>query len=183
VLAVNPPAADETTDRIRTAALSLFASRGYGNTTIEHISTEAGVGVATIYRRWEDKAAIANDLYGLGLDSMATILAEPVADEPEAQFIEVWNRAWAWSTSNPERFHFINASAGAPWMSDANAARKAQMSEVEVDMYARLRFDAPADFAAALIGGSLASVLAVGPDIDPDEVAARLWRALNLGAD
>ena len=180
---VTPPAADETTDRIRSAALSLFATRGYGNTTIEHISTEAGVGVATLYRRWDDKAAIANDLYGMGLDSMVTILDEPEADEPEAQFTEVWNRAWQWSTANPKMFQFLNASLGAPWLSEANATRKAQMSEVEVDMYARLRFDAPADFAAALIGGALLSVLATEPDVEPDEVAARLWRALNLDAD
>ncbi|MEO0494548.1 MAG: TetR/AcrR family transcriptional regulator [Actinomycetota bacterium] len=173
--------ADETTERIRSAALALFASRGYGNTTIEHISTAAGVGVATIYRRWDDKAAIANDLYALGLDSMATILAEPEAAEPEAQFVEVWNRAWAWATSNPEMFHFLNASLGGPWLSRQNAERKVAMSETEVAMYARLRFDAPADFAAALIGGSLASVMELGPDIAPDEVAARLWRALNLG--
>lgn len=174
---------DETTQRIRAAALALFADRGYGNTTIEHISTAAGVGVATIYRRWTDKAAIANDLYGIGLDSMGVILAEAEADEPREQFIEAWHRAWTWAVADREMFAFINASFGAPWLSDENRARKAEMTEAEVGTYARLQLDATPDFAAALIGGALASVLATEPDVAPDEVAARLWRALNLNAD
>lgn len=174
---------DETTTRIRAAALRLFVERSFGNTTIEHISTAAEVGVATIYRRWADKAAIANDLYAQGLDSMAAILAAPTADEPRAQFVEIWKRAHSWAVANRDLFAFINAAAGAPWLSQANVERKAEMSDAEVGMYGRLRFDAAPDFAAALIGGALGSVLAVEPDVDPDEVAARLWRALNLDAD
>lgn len=175
--------ADETTERIRAAALRLFADRGYGNTTIEHISTAAEVGVATIYRRWEDKAAIANDLYGIGLDSMDIILAEPTPGEPRDQFIEIWNRAWTWATANREMFAFINASLGAPWLTDELSARKAAMTEAEVGTYARFELDAAPDFAAALIGGALMSVLAMEPDVSPDEVGARLWRALKLDAD
>ena len=163
--------------------MGLFAERGYGNTTIEHISTAAGVGVATIYRRWPDKAAIANELYERGLDSMSVILAEPGSVDPRDQFVEVWSRAWAWVTANGEMFAFINASAGAPWLTKANVARKAAMAEAEVGTYSRFDFDASPDFAAALIGGALASVLAMEPDIEPVEVAARLWRALNLNSD
>ncbi|MEM9464434.1 MAG: TetR/AcrR family transcriptional regulator [Actinomycetota bacterium] len=175
--------ADETTDRIRAAALALFAERGYGNTTIEHISTAADVGVATIYRRWADKAAIANDLYGLGLDSMDVILAEPEPGEPREQFIEIWNRAWSWATANRDMFAFINASLGAPWLTPELAARKATMTEAEVGTYSRFEIDAAPDFAAALIGGALMSILAMEPDVEPDEVGARLWRALKLDAD
>ena len=175
--------AEETTERIRVTALQLFAERGYGNTTIEHISTAAGVGVATLYRRWPDKAAIANDLYALGLDSMDVILAEPAPGEPRDQFIEIWNRAWTWAMANRDMFAFINASLGAPWLTDENAARKATMTEAEVGTYARFEIDAAPDFAAALIGGALMSILAMEPDVEPDEVGARLWRALNLGAD
>ena len=180
---MNPVDTDETTERIRAAALRLFAERSYGNTTIEHISTAADVGVATIYRRWPDKAAIANELYALGLESMATILAEPEATEPRAQFVEVWTRAWEWARANRDLFGFVNSTAGAPWLSDENTARKAEISAAEVGTYAHLGFDADADFAAALISAALQSVLTVEPEVDPDEVAGRLWRALSLAAD
>ncbi len=180
---MNPVDTDETTERIRAAALRLFVERSYGNTTIEHISTAADVGVATIYRRWPDKAAIANELYAQGLASMEVILAEPEATEPRAQFLESWNRAWEWATTNPDMSAFINSTAGAPWLSEENIARKAAITKDEAAMYGRLRIDADPAVAAALIGGALTSLLAMEPDVEPDEVAGRLWRALNLDAD
>jgi AcrR family transcriptional regulator len=180
---VSTAGTDATTQRIRAEALRLFVQRGYGNTTIEHISTAAEVGVATIYRRWSDKAAIANDLYGGGVESMLAILGEQPADDARAEFISIWRRVWNWASANRDLFLFINASAGAPWLTDENVAGKAEVSRSELATYARLRFDAPPDFAAALIGGTIASVLIAEPDIEPDEVAERLWRALTLKAD
>ncbi len=174
---------EATTQRIRAAALQLFAHRGYGNTTIEHISRAANVGVATIYRRWSDKAAIANELYGEGIDSMLTILAEPHDDDPRAEFIAIWRHLWEWASTNRDLFLFVNASAGAPWLSEENVTRKAEIAEGELETYARLRVDAAPELAAALIGGTMASVLAAEPDVEPDEVAERLWRALTLESD
>ncbi|MEM9653973.1 MAG: TetR/AcrR family transcriptional regulator [Actinomycetota bacterium] len=173
---------DVTTERIRAEALKLFVQRGYGNTTIEHISTAANVGVATIYRRWPDKAAIANQLYGAGVDSMLSILDERPAEDDRAEFIALWGRAWEWANTNRNLFLFINASANAPWLTEENATRKAEASARELETYARLKIDATPDFAVALIGGTIGSVLMAEPDIDPDEVAERLWRALALGS-
>lgn len=51
---------------------------------------------------------------------------------------------------------------------------------MELETYARLRIDASPDFAVALIGGTIGSMLSSEPDIEPDEVAERLWRALTL---
>ncbi len=179
---VGPTDAEATTQRIRAEALRLFAQRGYGNTTIEHISTAADVGVATIYRRWSDKAAIANELYGEGIDAMLSILHDADGDDPQAEFVAIWRHLWEWATSNRDLSLFITASAGAPWLTAENVARKAEVTRGELETYARLRIDASPDFAAALISGTMASVLATEPDIDPDEVAERLWRALSLGS-
>ena len=175
--------AEATTRRIRAEALRLFAQRGYGNTTIEHISSAANVGVATIYRRWADKGAIANDLYGEGVESMLTILDERCAEDPQAEFVAIWRRLWEWATANRDLLLFINASAGAPWLTAENVARKASMAAGELETYARLRIDAPPDFAAALVSGTMSSVLTNRPDIEPDEVAERLWRALTLRSE
>ena len=170
---------DATTQRIRSAAVRLFAERSYGNTTIEHISSAAEVGVATIYRRWTDKAAIANELYGEGLDAMQSILVERDADEPHAEFVAMWCDLWEWASTHRDLSLFVTASAGAPWLTDENIARKAEVARSELEAYDRLGIDVGADFAAALIGGTLASVLATAPDIDPDDVADRQWRALT----
>ena len=57
------PRSPHSEQSVFTAALTLFAERGYGGTTVEAIARTAGVGKQTIYRRWPDKAHLAADLY------------------------------------------------------------------------------------------------------------------------
>ena len=40
------------------AARSLLAEKGFAGTTVEAIATRAGVGKATIYRRWPTREAL-----------------------------------------------------------------------------------------------------------------------------
>ena len=44
--------------RILDAAADLFFARGYGETSIEAIAAQAGIGKLTLYRRFPDKAAL-----------------------------------------------------------------------------------------------------------------------------
>jgi AcrR family transcriptional regulator len=48
----------ERTARILDAARRLFMVHGYGGTTMEAVAREAGVGKATVYARFADKAAL-----------------------------------------------------------------------------------------------------------------------------
>jgi AcrR family transcriptional regulator len=51
-----------TADRsILSAALDLFIADGYQGMSIEHVAAQAGVGKATIYRRWPSKEALITD--------------------------------------------------------------------------------------------------------------------------
>ena len=174
---------DATTQRIRAASLQLFTERGYGSTTIDQIAAAAEVGVATIYRRWSDKAAIADDLYGSGIESMASILDEGAGDDPRSEFITIWRRLWEWASTHRQLFLFITTSSSAAWRTEESIARKAQVGERELATYARLRIDASPEFAQVLIGATIGSILSAHLDLEPDEVGERLWRALNLGAD
>lgn len=45
------------------AARELLAERGLGELTIEEVADRAGVGKASIYRRWPNKAALAFDAF------------------------------------------------------------------------------------------------------------------------
>ena len=46
-----------------TAALELLAERGVAGMSIEEVASRAGVGKATIYRRWSSKGALALDAF------------------------------------------------------------------------------------------------------------------------
>lgn len=75
--------AEATRDRIADAARRLFASTGYGSTSIEAIAAEAGVGVRTVYSAFGSKREILSRICERWLEDAkaqeraAAVLAEP----------------------------------------------------------------------------------------------------------
>jgi AcrR family transcriptional regulator len=63
------PRSQEADRAILAAALDLLASRGLAAMSIEEVAARAGVGKATIYRRWPSKGLLA-------LDAFVTVFAE-----------------------------------------------------------------------------------------------------------
>jgi len=57
------PRSQEADRAILTATLDLLASRGLAAMSIEEIAARAGVGKATIYRRWSSKGLLALDAF------------------------------------------------------------------------------------------------------------------------
>src|ERR1700681_535607 len=64
----------ETRRHIVRAARRLFVTLGYVGTTVEAIAAEAGVAVATVYKAFGTKAAIARELNNL-IDAKAGVAA------------------------------------------------------------------------------------------------------------
>lgn len=57
------PRAESATPQILKAALDLVLREGFRQVTIESIAAKAGVGKATVYRRWPNKAAVMMDAF------------------------------------------------------------------------------------------------------------------------
>lgn len=53
------PRDPETDERITTAAAELMLLRGFDRTTVDDVAARAGVGKATVYRRWPSKEDLA----------------------------------------------------------------------------------------------------------------------------
>ena len=53
------PRDPSTDDRITTAAAELLLERGFDKTTVDEVAARAGVGKATVYRRWPSKDDLA----------------------------------------------------------------------------------------------------------------------------
>src|ERR687894_392068 len=99
-------------DVIRAAILRLLADVGYGALTMDAVAAEAGVGKATIYRRWRTKQDLVVDTVS-ELNRSWTIEADsegPLAVWRRA-FAEMWTRAEARGEVGPDMHQSLAAEA------------------------------------------------------------------------
>jgi AcrR family transcriptional regulator len=79
----SPPwtgSADLTRQRLIRAALELFTTRGYHDTTTAQIAKKAGVAEGTIYRHFASKQQLLNELYRAAQRWAARVVQEPTRD-------------------------------------------------------------------------------------------------------
>jgi AcrR family transcriptional regulator len=74
--------AERNRQRILEAAAEVFTERGF-EATLDDVAREAGVGVGTVYRRFPDKAALADALFKERIDTLVA-MAEHAQDQPDA---------------------------------------------------------------------------------------------------
>src|SRR5215472_15085284 len=55
------PRSEEADRAILSAAVDVLADKGLGGMSMEEVAARAGVGKATVYRRWSSKLALAHD--------------------------------------------------------------------------------------------------------------------------
>jgi AcrR family transcriptional regulator len=74
--------AERNRQRILAAAAELFTEQGL-EPSLDDVARHAGVGVGTVYRRFPDKAALADALFDERIDALVA-MAEQAQDEPDA---------------------------------------------------------------------------------------------------
>src|SRR5258708_894681 len=76
------------------AARALFVERGSQGTAVPAIADRAGVGAGTIYRYFESKEALVNELYRREKQMLATrvLTGFPVESSAREQFRAFWHR-------------------------------------------------------------------------------------------
>lgn len=171
--------AEDVTSRIRAVALHLFTQNGYGNTNIEQIASEAGVGVASLYRRWPDKAALANDLLSSALDDIAELYRPVEGSRPKERFLALWRRVHTYVLAQPEAFLFLEDGAKTTFMSQENLDRKVALLDDAVELLATVGVKASSEVANAMVVGTLVALVRAGVEPDLDDLGERLWQALR----
>ncbi len=142
------------------ATRSLLAERGFAATTVEAIATRAGVGKATIYRRWPTREALlvavtaldlppieapdTGDLRG-DLQQLFTQLAQQISGSGPASYL---GDLISESTRNPAMRADLQRLVG---------ARRAVVADVLAQAKRRgeVRKDVEPDLVLDLIGGSI----------------------------
>jgi AcrR family transcriptional regulator len=74
--------AERNRQRILKAAAEVFTERGL-EATLDDVARHAGVGVGTVYRRFPDKASLADSLFEERIDALVE-MAEHAQGEPDA---------------------------------------------------------------------------------------------------
>jgi AcrR family transcriptional regulator len=80
--------AERNRQRILEAAAEVFTERGL-DATLDDVARHAGVGVGTVYRRFPDKASLADALFNERVDALVA-MAERAREQPDAWTALVW---------------------------------------------------------------------------------------------
>jgi len=96
-------------EAILAAALELFVERGFYGTAVPEIADRAGVGAGTIYRYFESKDALVNELYREHKLRFGQVALDdfPVTAPTREQFRVLWTRMARFAVEHPSSFVFL----------------------------------------------------------------------------
>jgi len=109
-------------DAILGAALRMFAERGVNGVAVPEISALAGVGTGTIYRYFDSKEALVNELFREQKQALGRRLFTGVdrSVEPYALFCDFWSRLLAFIREAPDAYRFLELQDHQPYLDDAS---------------------------------------------------------------
>jgi len=104
-------------DEIICAALELIAEHGFHGAPMAMIAEQAGVGAGTIYRYFENKDVLINDLYGEIEDRMHLFIMEGYATEApfRARFLHLGTGLLSYFIEHPLDFRYVEQFHNSPY--------------------------------------------------------------------
>lgn len=111
--------------RILDAALKLFLKTGYDGTAIPPIAKEAGVSVGTIYRYFESKEVLVNELFCETLRGLRHYLEKdyPRNANVKESFYYLFDKIYEYCEENYDKFMFINSTETGYYINMENRER------------------------------------------------------------
>lgn len=176
------PRDPETDKRIIAAAAELMLRRGFDRMTVDEVAAQAGVGKATVYRRWSSK----DDLAVAAMEEIYSAeIPDPDTGSIEGDLTESYRSVLRFVAS-PEGAAYLRMSI-AESIRDERIARLYRAStqraeDVAKRMYHRgiqrgeVRADVDVDAAVQWLGGVLAGRVITGRPLPGPEDAERLAR-------
>ena len=116
-------------DAILEAALELFVERGFHGTAVPTVAERAHVGAGTIYRYFDSKEALVNELYREWKQKLAThLLADFVpTGSAREQFGRLWRRMADFVQRHPTAYLFIELHHHASYLDAQSMAIEEQL--------------------------------------------------------
>ncbi|HEY1960353.1 MAG TPA: TetR/AcrR family transcriptional regulator [Polyangiaceae bacterium] len=163
---------DPTADKkecILSAALDLFAEKGFHGTAVPEIAQQAGVAAGTIYRYFASKEAIVNALFQRQKSLlMAAIMAEfPFDGAARVQIRHFVTSSLSFAKRHPTAFKFLELHHHAPYLDEKSREMEAQAIGMANEVVAQqerakaLR-KAPEGVLPALVWGAIVGYVRAG---------------------
>jgi AcrR family transcriptional regulator len=169
------PRSDAAHRKILDATRELLSEEGFSNLRLEHVAARAGVGKATIYRRWGSKEALAQELLAeLAAPHIAVAESDDTREELLAAVVNPM-RAVTDTPFGPVIRALlsqiaVNPTLGDPFRATVVRARRDEIARVVARGIARgdLRPDADVDVATELLVGPVYFRLMFGGELTAD---------------
>ncbi len=163
----NPHAhVDDKREAILSAALELFAERGFHGTAVPEIAVQAGVGAGTIYRHFESKEAIVNTIYQRWKGSLGASLMDdfPYDAPARAQLDHFIGRLFAFAKKHPSVLKFLEAHHHAPYLDQPSRDIEARLLEpvrgfFDQHIKARIIRKVPAEVLFGIVWGGVMGIV------------------------
>ena len=154
---------------ILSAALELFADKGFHGTAVPEIAQKAGVAAGTIYRYFASKEAIVNAVYQRHKSQLlASVMADfPYDGAPRAQIHHFISSVFSFAKKHPLAFKFLELHHHAPYLDDKS--REVEQSVVamangfvEQHEHNKVLRKAPQGVLAGLVWGGMVGLIRAG---------------------
>lgn len=103
------------------ATLELLGEHGFHGTPISLIADRAGVGAGTIYRYFQNKEELINELFTEIKRRVIRAMLEDYREEGtyKERFKHLWKNLVTYCIQNPMEFHFVEQYRYAPFMKNS----------------------------------------------------------------
>ena len=110
--------AEDKRTAILQATLALITENGFHATPIAMVAKEANVGAGTIYRYFESKEVLINELYAELKEHMGQAMMQQhnPAGTIKDKFYRYWLNLYHYFISNPQEFQFLEQYATSPYI-------------------------------------------------------------------
>ena len=169
------PRSDQAHRKILDATRELLSEDGFADLRLEHVAARAGVGKATIYRRWGSKEALAQELLA---ELAAPHIAVAESDDTRTELLATVVNPMRAVTETPFGPVIrallsqiaVNPTLGDPFRATVVQARRAEVARVIARGIARgdLRADADLEVATELLVGPVYFRLMFGGELTID---------------
>ncbi|MTI30120.1 TetR/AcrR family transcriptional regulator [Xanthovirga aplysinae] len=135
------PRSEDKKQAILAVTLDLISENGFHGTPMSMVAKEAKVGIGTIYRYFENKEDLINELYRIERNKANSAMLLNYTDnlKDKEKFRLIWINLCNYYLYHPKEFKFLEQYAYSPFLKGVNIESFPKIIEPIVDYFRQLK--------------------------------------------